>query len=610
MSTETNINPAARAEKLLVDAKAKGKLATLGAFCKLSGPGWMQSATTLGGGALATSLYLGVLGGFGFMWLQPLVMIFGIVMLSAISYITLSIGEKPMYALNREITPLLGYGWAGASFLACIVFVMPQFSLVVAAMEQNLASDFFSNFNPVVSKSIITGIWFALGMTMVVIYAFGGKGVKILEIFLKGSVAAIVISFFGVVFQLTFSGALDWGKIMAGFIPDLTTLSRPSDDFQVFLSMLGEESVNFWSTMIVSQQRDVIISATAMAVGINMTFLFPYSMLKKGWNKHFRGLSIFDLSTALFIPFTLASSCIVIAAASQFHATEANGLANARWEIAANGTANVQAVMVFDETGKWQNITSETSFDKALSISATTADGTAFEMPTGNLINPYIELLEKRLIALIGAENFAALTLEERVEKFNQMDSNEKSMAAMLVKRDASNLSETLAPLVGYDFANYIFGLGILAMATNSMLMNMLICGLSFAELFGKTGKPKWSILGSSILFFSAMGSVFLTGAKMWLVIYSGIVTMVLLPVAYAAFFVMMNSKKILKDSMPRGASRWCWNILMGISLAACSFAALYVLSSKLGTYIGPSIFAAFAVAVLISHLILKSKKN
>ena len=55
----------------IVAARKKGILPTLGVFAKFSGPGWLQSATTLGGGSLASALYLGVLGGFGFMWLQP-----------------------------------------------------------------------------------------------------------------------------------------------------------------------------------------------------------------------------------------------------------------------------------------------------------------------------------------------------------------------------------------------------------------------------------------------------------------------------------------------------------------------------------------------------------
>lgn len=91
--------------RLILESKQKGKLAQIGAFCRLSGPGWLQSATTLGGGSLASALYLGVLGGLGFMWLQPFAMILGIIMLAAISYVTLSITTKPMNAINANLTP-------------------------------------------------------------------------------------------------------------------------------------------------------------------------------------------------------------------------------------------------------------------------------------------------------------------------------------------------------------------------------------------------------------------------------------------------------------------------------------------------------------------------
>ena len=76
-----SMNPHVERDRALIaDAKAKGKMATLGAFTRLSGPGWLQSAITLGGGSLSSSLYLGVLGGFMFLWLQPLAMVAGIVM--------------------------------------------------------------------------------------------------------------------------------------------------------------------------------------------------------------------------------------------------------------------------------------------------------------------------------------------------------------------------------------------------------------------------------------------------------------------------------------------------------------------------------------------------
>ena len=60
--------------KILAEAQAKGAGATLAAYLRLSGPGWLQSAITLGGGSLASSLYLGVLAGVSLLWLQPLAM--------------------------------------------------------------------------------------------------------------------------------------------------------------------------------------------------------------------------------------------------------------------------------------------------------------------------------------------------------------------------------------------------------------------------------------------------------------------------------------------------------------------------------------------------------
>ena len=125
-------------EQMILSAQKEGTGATVKTYAKLSGPGWLQSAITLGGGSLAGSLYLGIIGGYEMMWLQPLMMIFGIVMLSAISYVTLSTGEKPFQALNTHVNPVLGWGWLIASMMANLVWAMPQFSLGTAALQQNL----------------------------------------------------------------------------------------------------------------------------------------------------------------------------------------------------------------------------------------------------------------------------------------------------------------------------------------------------------------------------------------------------------------------------------------------------------------------------------------
>jgi len=96
---------------LLSEAQAKGPIATLGAFVRLSGPGWLQSAITLGGGSLAGALFLGVLGGTSLLWLQLVAIAMGVVMLSAISYVTLSTGNRPFHAIREHINPVLAWGW-------------------------------------------------------------------------------------------------------------------------------------------------------------------------------------------------------------------------------------------------------------------------------------------------------------------------------------------------------------------------------------------------------------------------------------------------------------------------------------------------------------------
>ena len=118
-----------RDRRMIVEAQAKGRLATFGAYFRLSGPGWLQSAITLGGGSRCSSLFVGELAGFAVLWLQPLALIMGIIMLSAISYVTLSTGEKPFKAIREHVNPVLGWGWILATLMANCVWALPQFGL-------------------------------------------------------------------------------------------------------------------------------------------------------------------------------------------------------------------------------------------------------------------------------------------------------------------------------------------------------------------------------------------------------------------------------------------------------------------------------------------------
>lgn len=548
--------------QIIHDGQAKGAFGKYLAYARLSGPGWLQSAITLGGGSLSNALYLGVLGGFAFMWLQPMAMIFGIVMMSAIAFVTLSTGKRPLREINTHISPVLGWGWLAASMMANLVWSLPQFALAVAALRQNLLPGLLGPeaMPDLAGKIIAAIIILAVVITNVMIYISGGRGTKIFEIIMKVMVGSIVICFFGVVVRLTVAGEIDWNAIARGMVPRLDNLFSPADTFLPYLDKLSEAGREFWSGMIVSQQRDVMIGAAATAVGINMTFLLPYSMLRKGWDREFRGLAIFDLSTGLFIPFMLATGCVVISAASQFHAQPDPGFLG---EKDANG---------------------------------------ALVVPAKNLVGGYNDLLTQRLRKEMGEEAFAALNAEEVKAKGAGLPVEERTMAAMLVKRDAFNLAATLEPLVGKTFSHYIFGFGVIGMALNAATMLMLINGLCYCELRNRPPRGATQRIGSLMVCVGVLGPFFYTGkAQMWLAVPTSVFAMVLLPIAYVVFALMMNNKTILGKDMPTGGKRIVWNVLMAGSCIFAGIGSLWSLWSKLG-WLGLILFALFIVVVVTTH--------
>ena len=154
----------------LQEINQRGLLGRLGGYSKKCGPGWLQSAITLGGGSLAGALYLGVIGGTSFMWIQPLAMILGIVMLSAIGYVTLSTGRRPFRSINEHVSPVLGWGWIIATIAANIIWCLPQFSLAFGAISKNL---FPSVGDSNSSKYLVSGIILAVRHRHRLVLRFG-----------------------------------------------------------------------------------------------------------------------------------------------------------------------------------------------------------------------------------------------------------------------------------------------------------------------------------------------------------------------------------------------------------------------------------------------------
>ena len=582
----------AKEQQIIEQAKAKGRFATTLAYIRLSGPGWLQSAITLGGGSLSSSLYLGVLAGFSLLWLQPVAMIIGVVMLSAIGYVALSTGEKPFRAINEHVSPVLGWGWLVATMMANCIWSLPQFALAARAFRQNLMPSVFgpeamgehtANFIIVVAIALIC-------LIMVYFYDSRGLGFKLFSILLKLMVAVIVLSFFGVVIYLSVKGKLPWGNIGGGLIPNVRLLWSPAasfDDALAKVAAIGPQFRDFWAGKIVAQQQDVLVAAAATAVGINMTFLLPYSMLKRGWNKHFRGLAVFDLSTGLFVPFILATGCVVIASASQFHTVPAPGLLG-------------------EKDAKGQLITPDPNALKDFRSSALAR--IRFE------INQDKNLTAEEKKSQIAA--LAKLTDAERDKRIEQLPRADREMAAMLVRRDNIHLAKSLSPLTGRIMAHYVFGIGVVGMAISSIIILMLINGFCLTEIIGVEGKGLWYRVGCVIPAVGMAGPFIWRGAAPYLAMPTSVFGFIVIPIAYTTFALVLNSKSLLGDNRPRGAKRWIWNLLMVVGLIPIMIGSVYMAwKHTKGSFLGSGWFGvgaiiAFVAAALIVHFIRRAKRS
>jgi hypothetical protein len=534
-------------EELLAAAESLPPLRRAALYTRLSGPGWLQGATTLGGGSLAGALYLGIIAGDQLLWLQPLAIMLGVVMLAAISFVTLTTGERPFAAICRGVSPVLGWAWIIATVVANVVWAMPQFSLGIGAVQQNLLPAIGSGN---LSTLAIAFGFFALGMLVNLFYERDHKGIKLFEGILKVAVALIVVAFFLVVGVLAFSGTLGWGEILHGCIPRLSDLATPARDFLAPVAATGEFS-GYWRELIVDAQRDRIITAFGSAVGINMTFLLPYSMLRRKWGRRHRGLAIYDLSIGLIIPFVLATGCIVIASAASFHAKSADIL---------------------------------------------NPDGT----PLAASANSYYRVFAGH--PGLPAENSPSPSPAARRAAIDALPLADRHLGAMLAERNNLQLAATLTPLTGPTIAQKVFGLGVLGMGLSTIVVLMLLNGFAFTEMAGRPGNRAIHLAGCAV---SGLGGV--AGAFLWsnpdaraaLAVPTSILCGSMIPIAYFTFLLMMNSKLLLGPDRPAGWRRVWWNTLMVSATGIATFASVWALAHA--GRIGAIAIAALALLAAIA---------
>ena len=255
-------------------------------YLRLLGPGYVQSAMTLGGGTASSALFAGAVFGYELLWVAPIAMLLGVIVLSAVSHQTLSTGMRPYQAMKHYAGAPWAWAWAIGALLSSIIWHFPQYSLASAVL-----TDMADVIGVTVQPTWMS--FLALSWAIALSFLYGsGRMVRWYERILKVMVWSIVVSFGLVVVK---TGISDWGALLRGF-----TFRVPADRNGIAAAT-------------------VILSGLAAAVGVNMLFLYPYSLLARGWGRDHRRLARADLIGGMFLPYILATSLMIIATANTIY---------------------------------------------------------------------------------------------------------------------------------------------------------------------------------------------------------------------------------------------------------------------------------------------------
>ncbi len=259
------------------------------AYLGRGGPGYLQAALTLGGGSASASLLAGAAFGYDLLWVAPLGMLIGIVMLAAVAHQTLSTGMRPFEAMRVHAGAFFAYGWAIGALLASIVWHFAQYSL---------------------ASAIAVDLGEALGAPI----SRGAAGVAILVW------AVVTAQLFGTRTRLSawfdrLLKALVWVIVLClGMVAVRAGIGEPE------AIVRGLVSLRIPGTRGDASGMALVLAGLATSVGVNMVFLYPYTLLARGWGREHRELARFDLAFGMFVPYVVATGLMIVAAANTIQA--------------------------------------------------------------------------------------------------------------------------------------------------------------------------------------------------------------------------------------------------------------------------------------------------
>jgi Mn2+/Fe2+ NRAMP family transporter len=406
-------------------------------YWSLSGPGWVQSALTLGAGSASSSIFAGAAYGYDLLWVQPVAMFLGVVMFAAIGHQALVTQARPYDVFRKTLHPALAFAWGAVVLIASIIWQFPQYALATS-----VSRDIFAVAGLDMPRAPIALALLAAGTALCWSYGQGSRrAVRLFERVLKYLVLLMGLFFLIVVVKT----GVDFGALFKG----LFGFHIPRD----------------------REGLTIVLGALGAAVGVNMTFLYPYTLLARGWSREHRGLKNFDLATSMFAPFVLTTGLVVVACANTLH---------------------VQGIRV----------------------------------------------------------------------------------------REAVDAAHALAPVAGVAVGRVIFSLGVLGMCFTTLAIEMVICGFVLSEMLGFEPRG-WRYRAATMVANVGIVGAF-TATPFWLPVLASSIALVMMPIAYVAFFILQNKRSYLGGDVNRGLKGAVWNVLLVLAILVVATGAVVKILSLL----------------------------
>jgi len=263
--------------------------ARLAAYLRRGGPGYLQSALTLGGGTASACILSGAAFEFELLWVAPLGMLLGGIVFMAIAHQTLSTGMRPFEAMRTHAGGFVAWSWAIGTVLASVVWHFAQYSLASAVLVDLAEVAGFT-----VPRWLMGLAVLAWAVPTALSFGSAGSVSRGFDKLMRWMVWGIVLMFGVVAVRVGLGGRA--GEIAQGFVPHV-----PADNGDV-------------------RANSVIIAGLATAVGINMTFLYPYTLLARGWGREHREYAKADIAFGMVLPYIFVTALMVIVAGATLSA--------------------------------------------------------------------------------------------------------------------------------------------------------------------------------------------------------------------------------------------------------------------------------------------------